>query len=231
MKKALFLLVIQTLFITGCLNKPELPGFTPASLSVSLQYAEDIDCSERDILSIKAQLYLSTPSIAKVSEIPFNSFAGAFHFSDLYPGNWQLTITAVDNEGYNVLFNDTKVKINTGEETELTVTMQLAKATLDMAFDASRIPGIGDTITKGRVGIYFDPTTNRATYKDLSLHGTALSSVITHLQEGDFTARIVVPNATTPVFASDRFPLQLRAGRTTMIRMDPEGNVCATFPR
>lgn len=209
----------------GCLNKPPLPGDDPGTLRVSLIFPNSEGESGRVLQSVQGAMTYNDDSKTIVSETEYNGPNTSLLFRDLFAGKWRLTVSVTDEAGDGILTGETKVEIFPGKDSSITVTLTLAQATLDIAMDASQIPGLGSTITKGRVGIYYDPSSNRATYKDLGLQGTTLAAVIPNLPEGDFTARICVPNATSPVFASERFPLQLRAGKTTVVRMDATGKI------
>lgn len=218
-------IVLQIFNLTGCLSKPDLPGQNPGSLHVSIEFVDGIDTALRDIQRISGNLVLKNKSINKILEEPYTGPETSLSFTDLYPGNWELTVHAVDSQGDSILSGNITVVIESGKNTSTIVALNLGQTILDISFDASQLPGLGSTITKGRIGIYFDPTSNRASYRDLSLQGTFLTATIPNLPEGDYTARICVPNATSPIFASNRFPIQFRAGKTTVIRMDAQGNI------
>lgn len=221
-KRIFFLILV--IVLGGCLSKPDLPGKNPGSLNVTFSVKES-RAQSASVHTIKGVLVLEDGSLTQESSSDFNESGTTLSFTDVYPGTWKLTINALDSEGDIIFQGTASVNIDPGQLTNVSLDLLPASASLQIDFDASAIAGVGDTIKAGRFGIYLNPASSSATYYDMTLEGTQLGSLIHNLPEGSFSAKICVPNASSPVYTTPYFLVNLNAGKTTHIRITPDGSI------
>jgi hypothetical protein len=221
---ALGLLLMLSLVEVGCGSKPELPGRKPGSLLVQFSMAESRAVA-KDVRLIVASLKLRGGSLSLESEAKYDGAGTTIYFPKVYPGTWAVILHGFDQDNDIIFHGEAETEVEPGESGTVLVNLKPATANLDISFNASEIPEIGESITKGRLAIYLDPSSNSATYKDLILEGTQFKAIIPNLPQGSYSARICIPNASSPVYTSPYFIINLYSGKTTTINIDGQGDL------
>ena len=220
----LFFLLILTIIVAGCGSKPDLPGKNPGSLMIHLSVAES-RAFAKDVQLIVAILKLRSGSLSLESEAEYTGASTTIYFPKVYPGSWTVTLNGLDQDNDIIFHGEAAAEVEPGQSGIVLVSLKPASASLDISFNASEVPGIGESITKGRLAIYLDPSSNSATYKDLLLEGTQLKAVIPNLPQGSYSAKICIPNASSPVYISPYFIINLYSGKTTTLSLEELGNL------
>ncbi|HEX2952830.1 MAG TPA: hypothetical protein VHR47_02465, partial [Bacillota bacterium] len=203
----------------------------PGSLSVQLSLKESPTSTKimmakaDDIRTVKAELRMGKGELSKETSASFSGNGTQLSFEEVYPGDWNLVVCAMDQNSDVIFQGACDVTIESGEHASTIVELKPADASLEIRFEASAIPGIGDTIKSGKIGICFDHTDTQAKYYDLTLSGTTLSALIHGLPEGSFSGKICIPNASSAIYTSPYFRINLNAGKTTSIILKPDGTI------
>lgn len=218
------LVVLLFLFVAGCLNKPDLPGHRSGSLTVDVQLSEG-SSNMADIQYIKGALSMKEDELEQEVTATYQNANMRLNFEKVYPGNWNVAVTALDSVNDTIFQGSTDIHVDSDATSHTVVTLSPASSSLSISYDASSIPGIGTMHSKGRFGVFLNPTSNRGTYYDLSLEKRILSGFIKKIPAGDFKARICVPNASSPVYSTPKFQIQLYPGKKSTIHVKPDGTV------
>ncbi|NLZ44643.1 MAG: DUF4493 domain-containing protein [Clostridia bacterium] len=226
----LLLLTLLTLLTAGCLKKPYYPGKDYGELRIRLVLAEETVMIRAEtngsmitagIKKILIQLSHGKGHLTRTVEIPYSSDQPMeTHLSSLYPGKWQVTAEACDEEGYVVLSASREVTIEPGSSNTTELYLTAAPGFLKFTFDASEFPGFGTEITEGKLYVYLDPKTNQSTSFSLTREGDCLNGLI-KLPAGTYQVRVAVPQTTNKVYESPYYTVHIRPGRTEELTVGP----------
>lgn len=228
----LFLLLLL-LVSAGCLKKPYYPGNDHGRLHVILVLAEETGMMsagtglagiERIVLCLRYE----GGRITRKEEIPFTAGRPVeASFSSLYPGKWEVTAEAFDNENTAVLYSAREVIIEPGSSNTVKLHLSAAPGFLHLTLDASEIPGFGTEFTSGRLYVYLDPEANTSTGFDLLREGDFLTNQVS-LPAGTFQIRAAAPNINSYVYRSLYYTVHIRPGKVTSLTIIPEEDLIIT---
>lgn len=225
----LLLLTLLTLLTAGCLKKPYYPGKDYGELRIRLVLAEETAMVQAataapmiaGIEKILIQLSHGKGHLTRTVEIPYSSDQPMeTHLSSLYPGKWQVTAEACDEEGYVVLSASREVTIEPGSSNTTELYLTAAPGFLDFTFDASGLPGFGTEITGGKLYVYLDPKNNQSTSFTLTREGDCLTGLL-KLPAGTFQARVVIPQISNSIYESPYYTIHILPGRTGRLTVGP----------
>lgn len=217
--KRMLALVLLVFFLPafggGCLPAPRA-GDGRVDLSVSWEAARAGMRGLDEISTVTAVLTRQSIIVTTALIIEGNTASGTV--DGLYAGEWKVRVDAAMADATVIYTGQTTVMVVSGATRTATVTMQAAPGSLDITLDVGGLIDSGYTVTAGKVAIYENPATGTATYKDLTLGGRTLHGLVTNLTPKTYDARIVIPAATSPDFATEYFQFAIRPGRTTVVQ-------------
>ncbi|NLY88284.1 MAG: hypothetical protein GX085_01485 [Firmicutes bacterium] len=218
------------LLTTGCLQKPYYPGKDYGELKIRLVLAEEAASVQTattgamataGIEKILIRLSHGKGKLTRTGEVRYLSGQPMeARFSSLYPGKWQVTAEAYDEEGFVVLHCSREVTIEPGSSNTTELYLTAAPGFLDFTFDASALPGFGTEITEGKLYAYLDPKSNQSTSFPLIRGGDYLKGLV-KLPAGTFQVRVVVPQITNGIYESPYYTVHILPGRTENLTVGP----------
>lgn len=214
----------------GCLNNPcpSPSGFyggirLNVTLVAPLPPAQTVPSDIRQF--ILRLTFADDPSLTKTIDLALGQVNQVVDVPGLRPGKWELDLSGID-DAHDVIFHNNKdinVTIATGGNADVSASVSLAQGTFHIRYDASRIPGFGAQITRGKLSI-LHPDLKR-TYPYLEMDGQNLNAEIP-LDEGAYQIKLGVPDfGSKSAFISPVYPVTIRAGKTTFWNMAPDGTL------
>ncbi len=216
------LLLCIAVAAVGCLPAPR-SGDGRVDLTVTWGASRAGARMLEDIATVTATLTRQSLTVSVSLVVDFAAGTATGAAEDLYPGEWTVQVDAVARDGTVIYTGQTTVMVVSGQTSQASLTLQPAPGSLDITMDISLLLDKGLEITGGKVGIYKDPASGSATYKDLTVQGTELHGLITGLASQTYEARVVIPQATNAIFTSEFFRFTIRPGRTAIVYLDNDG--------
>lgn len=206
--------------LTGCLSQPNLPG--PGSIILSYTLTSSLE-PPPEFQSLEATI--KKGDLYQTLKTENTGVATRIIFEKVSAGNWTATLRAIDAQGQCVLSGETKIKVEPKNTTEIAVSLSPPPTVLEIIFDAAAIPGIGTEFPKGRIGLSKSPSDSSFSYYDMALKGTILRREFTNRPSGSYKSGIYIPQKTDAFYATPSFTINLPAGQTTRLRVNPDGKI------
>lgn len=180
-----------------------------------------------DIKELTVKITRTTDNYTQEKTETFTGNNQVVTFAGIYPGVWQVDVSAFDNVGTKIFAGTGEAQVDPGTATELQMTLKPTPGVLDVSLDASQIPGYGTTVTHGTLYVYLDPTSGTSKSYTLSPEGNYLKGTAS-IPEGTYEVKVAAPNVTDKVFLSPYYTVQIKAGKTTTLNIAPDGSINIT---
>jgi hypothetical protein len=234
-RNVFWLLIVLIIIGNGCgnSNKSSSKNTTPdrktGGLYLQIHFVDNSSIvnktSANEIVYFKIKLIRTDESLVIEKEFEYGTNEATF--DSLYPGEWEVSVSGLDNAGNTIFYGSQVVNVESGAVKEVQITVIPAPGVLDVTFDASRIINSGITVTKGTFYIYLDPATNNSTSHLMTLNENLLK-VNFSVPEGTFQVKLAIPNLTTKgAFISNYYRVDIEAGETTTLTIAPDGSLSA----
>jgi len=124
MKKALpFFLILLFAFYFGCSNNLVSPTLSNTSESGKIALKISSDSIPNNVVKVTAILSQSGEDTLTSSIEPISGSSAELNFTNVHVGTWHLKVNADDNNGIILYTGETDIQINTGEVTNVTLTL------------------------------------------------------------------------------------------------------------
>ncbi|NLW59605.1 MAG: hypothetical protein GX073_04575 [Firmicutes bacterium] len=205
---------------SGCLSKPYLPGQDLGTLSLRLQRAETSpDQKQFSVMAHyqpikKVTVIISSKKTVITKTVDPYVEGDVITIGSIYPGSWQIEVKCYDADDQWFLYGVTTKTIQPGENAELLIIIRLAPGELSITMDVAPLLAAGYDASRGRLYVYEDPATDRATIFDLILEGKVLKNrepIL--LPPGTYNAQIYIPNKSNSFYESDYILFDIITGQ------------------
>ena len=226
--KSILLAICAATLIGGCVPAPR-QGDGRISLHVSWGAAErGLFRGLEEIRAVNATLSRQNLKVVIPMLVDPEGGNASGTATGLYAGEWTLKVDATMADGTVLYTGQTKVMVVSNKECHVELTLR-AVGTLDITMDIALLLAKGLEVTGGKIGIYEDPTSGSATYKDMVREGEGAAAVIhgvvNNLAAMTYDARVVIPQVTNALFTSEYFQFSIQPGRTTTVHLAADGHV------
>lgn len=210
-------LILALTAFSGCLPAPR-EGDAKLTITVSWPTASARSLDEIDAVNVT----LKRQDLTVSQTLAISGSGASGTIEGLYAGDWSVKVDATSGD-ISIYTGQTTASVVSGETREVSMTLNAAPGQLDVTMQIQFLLDQGKEVTAGKIAIYMDPNTGTATYKDLARKDATLYALIPDLPSRTYDARIVIPNASSPIFTSSFFQFDIRPGRTTQVLLTNDG--------
>lgn len=212
----------------GCLKKPSsVTEFGILKLQFALTEGQvHPKAFAGNICKLSIRLGHKDDGIVRETQVGFTGDNQQIEMSSLYPGDWQVTVSGLDDAG-NIIFQGSGTAlIQPNQTTAIRIDLIPAPGSLDVVCDVSQINGLGVNVG-GTLYVYLDPEDSTAKYYSLIRDGNLVKGTVS-IPEGTFTVKVAVPNVSSKLFLSPYYTVNIKAGQTVCLAISANGNVNIT---
>jgi hypothetical protein len=224
----LLLLIGIGLLGYGCLKKPAgVTDFGILRLQFSLMEEPiHFKAFAVDIRKLNIRLGHKNDGIVRETQVNFTGDNQQIEMSSLYPGDWQVTVSGLDDAG-NIIFQGSGTAlIQPDQATAIRIDLIPAPGFLDVVCDVSQINGL-DANVGGTLYVYLDPEDSATKYYSLIRDGNLVKGTVS-VPEGTFAIKVAVPNVSSKLFVSPYYTVNIKAGQTVHLAISANGNLGIT---
>ena len=229
---AFSLLLMAVLFCGGCLSKPYLPGKDLGTLHLRIQRAETPAGQEQSSMMAlnkpinKIAIVLTNKKTVMTKTVEPYVEGKVITVDSIYPGTWQIEVKCYDAKDRWFLYGVETKTIQPGENVNLVIIIRLAPGELNVTMDVTPLSAAGYDASRGRLYVYEDPQTDKATIFDLTLEGNLLKhreQIL--LPQGTYNARIYIPNKSNYFYESDYIKFHVLSGQVETVNLNADASI------
>lgn len=224
----LLMALFSFFIVSGCLPEPQ-PAAKLGAIRLTVSLAEqEFKSSARieDVKKIRVNLSRKNDKLTKDAEADFGTGPVDITIGELYPGVWQVLVTALNDSGAVIFQGSGAAVVESGQTAPLSITLFAGPGTLNISCDVSKIPGIAAT-TAGKLYVYADPTNSSADSYQLLREGDYVKGTVS-LAEGTYQIKVAVPQITGALFVSGYYRVDIEAGKTIDLAINADGSITIT---
>jgi hypothetical protein len=221
----LFLLGGMGLLSLGCLQKPAgINALGILKLQFSLMEGEiHSQAYAGDIRKLSIRLARKNDGISRETQVDFTGNNQQVEMPSLYPGDWQVTVSGLDDSGSVIFQGSGTALIQPDQITAIQIDLIPAPGHLDVTCDVSQISGLGANIG-GTLYVYLNPEDSATKYYPLIRDGNLVKGTVS-IPEGTFVVKIAVPNVSSKLFVSPYYTVNIKAGKTVYLTISANGGI------
>ena len=227
---AFSLLLMAVLFCGGCLSKPYLPGKDLGTLHLRIQRAETPAGQEQSSMMAlnkpinKIAIVLTKKTVMTKTVEPYVE-GKVITVDSIYPGTWQIEVNAMTQKT-DGSFTGLRPRRFSRRERKSGDNYPLAPGELNVTMDVTPLSAAGYDASRGRLYVYEDPQTDKATIFDLTLEGNLLKhreQIL--LPQGTYNARIYIPNKSNYFYESDYIQFHVLSGQVETVNLNADASI------